>query len=611
VLGNFDLGIVIAYFVIVTGVGLYVSKRAAGSIEEYFLGGRHFPWWILGLVGMATFFDMSGTMYQVSYFYMLGVKGYWVCYQGAIALLLAFLMIFMGKWLTRSRCMTNAELMELRFGHGVQGQTARLFSAISIIIIVIAFIGYFFVGAAKSLPIFLPVGGISPNVLALLFFLIVGAYTVAAGFHGVVYTDIFQAILIFIIIVFITGKAMMVGTPEYFFQHADPEWLTLWPKSWSIDMPTGYEHMQLIGVLIIFWIVANVFQGFGLPFDAWTSQKYYAARDERESSLIACQWIALFSLRFLLMMGMGVLAIGIADKIAEPEQALPAVIMELVPVGIKGMLIAALIAAAMSTVDGFVNSSAAYFVNDIYKQHIKRDATAGHLVWVSYFTTAAILIVGIVIGWNIKTIDSIWGWIVMGLLTGTLPPNIFKWFWWRFNGAGFACGMGSGIVAAIAHKAFFAQATPYTTFSIVMVISTIGTVVGVFLGKPTDMDTLVTFYKKIKPFGFWGPVRQRCEPEFVAEVEKETRRDMRLLAPACIWQVTLFWMMTALVAKKWGSFLGSFVAVAVLSGVLYKHWYRNLRSSATSLDETENRQASERIMAGAETHDETDENTRA
>ena len=71
------------------------------------------------------------------------------------------------------------------------------------------------------------------------------------------------------------------------------------------------------------------------------------------------------------MMGMGVLAVGIADKIAEPELALPTVIMEIVPVGLKGILIAALIAAAMSTVDGFLNSSAAYFVNDIYKQHIK------------------------------------------------------------------------------------------------------------------------------------------------------------------------------------------------------------------------------------------------
>ncbi|MFQ6114704.1 MAG: sodium:solute symporter, partial [bacterium] len=89
-----DLVIVIIYFLIVLGVGTYVSKRATGSIDNYFLGGRAIPWFILGISGMATYIDMSGTMVQVSFFYMLGVKGYWVAYRGAVALFLAFLMIF-------------------------------------------------------------------------------------------------------------------------------------------------------------------------------------------------------------------------------------------------------------------------------------------------------------------------------------------------------------------------------------------------------------------------------------------------------------------------------------------------------------------------------------
>ena len=87
-----------------------------------------------------------------------------------------------------------------------------------------------------------------------------------------------------------------------------------------------------------------------------TSQRYYAAKDARESSLVAFQWITLFSFRFLLMMGLGVLAVGIAGKISEPEMALPAVISHYVPVGVKGLLIAALLAAAMSSVDSIINS---------------------------------------------------------------------------------------------------------------------------------------------------------------------------------------------------------------------------------------------------------------
>lgn len=578
-LAGIDFVIIISYFVLVTGVGLWVSKRASGSIDEYFLGGRHFPWYLLGLVGMATYFDMSGTMFQVSYFYMIGVKGYWICYEGALALFLAFLMIFMGKWLNRSRCMTNSELIHLRFGHGIQGQFARIISAISVIVLVVAFLGYFFVGAVKFLPIYVPIDNMPPNTIALIFFLIVGIYTIAAGFHGVVYTDIFQAVLIFCIIIFITAKAMIIGTPEYFAEFTNPQWRELIPKSWSVDMPAGYDHMTLLGVLILSWIVANVFQGFGLPFDAWTSQKFYAAKNPRESSLIAGQWISLFSLRFLLMMGMGVLAVGIAHKISEPEMALPMVIMELVPAGVKGLLIAALIAAAMSTVDGFLNSSAAYFVNDIYKEYLKPKASTKHLVKISYITTASIMIIGILIGWKVKTIDSIWGWIVMGLITGTLPPNIVKWFWWRFNGAGFAIGMVSGIMAAVMHKIMLSSAPPYATFAFVISMSTIGTIIGTFLGKPADMETLKKFYKTIKPFGFWGPVRDACEPDFVENVRAENRHDLRLLVPACIWQVTLFWMMTAVVVKKWGSFIVSFAIVVSLSVFLYHQWYKKLKNS--------------------------------
>ena len=572
-LGGIDLGIVIVYFLLVLGLGTYVAKKAGGSIDDYFLAGRTFPWFILGLSGMATYIDMSGTMVQVSFFYMLGVKGYWVAYRGAVALFLAFLMIFMAKWLNRSKVMTNAEWMIFRFGPGRDGQLARLLSATSIIVLIVAFIGYFFVGTGKFLAGYVP---LSPEVAALVFFAIVTAYTVTSGFYGVVYTDILQSVLIFGIIGFIAFKAMTVGTAEYYSAFTTTDWRTIIP-SWQMNMPVGYESMRLFGLLILFWIIANIFQGFGLPFDAWTSQRYYAAKNERESALVAAQWIVLFSLRFLLMMGVGILALGIADKISDPELALPAVIDHYVPVVMKGFLLAALIAAGMSTLDSFVNASAAYFVKDIYKAYLKPEAGSKHLIKVSYATTAVIMILGVILGWNIPNINAIWGWMVMGLFTGMLPPNILKWFWWRFNGMGYAFGMAAGVLAAVLQPLAFGGAPEYIIFSFVILISTLGTVLGVFFGKPTEMQVLINFYKTTKPFGFWGPVRQACDSGLVAEVRKENRRDLLLLVPACVWQVTLFWAMTALVVKKWDAFLASFAVVAVLSVVLYKSWYRNLK----------------------------------
>ena len=573
-IGMLDTSIIILYFLFITGVGLYVSKRASGSINEYFLGGRHIPWYILGISGMATFIDMSGTMLQVSFFYMLGVKGYWVAWRGAIALFLAFFMIFMAKWLNRSGAMTNAEWMVFRFGPGKQGKMARLLSAISILLLAIPIVSYFFVGSGKFLSLYLP---FSPEISALIFFIIVMIYTVAAGFYGVVYTDLFQSVLILGVIAFITVKAFMVGTPEYLEKFTTPEWRTLIPTSWSIDMPSGYENMRFLGMLIIFWFISNVFQGFSAPLDGWTSQRYYAAKNERESSLVAFQWITLFSLRFPLMMGLGVLAVGIAGAISDPEMALPAVIDRYVPVGVKGVLLAALIAAAMSSVDSIINSSAAYFVKDIYHAFIRPDADRKHLLRVSYIATICIFIAGIAIGWVLPNINSIWAWIMMGLLTGMMPPNILKWFWWRFNGVGYAAGMGSGLFGAMIAGVFFPEAPEYMTFSFVIGMSTVGTVLGTFLGKSTDMDILVAFYKKTRPFGFWGPVRSRCESGLVEDIRRENRRDLLLLAPACLWQTLLFWMMTAIVVRKWVSFGSSMCAVAVLSWVLYRYWYCNLK----------------------------------
>jgi solute:Na+ symporter, SSS family len=568
-LGGIDYGIIVLYFLIVAGIGVYFTKRAGSGMGEYFLAGRAIPWYILGVSGVATFIDMSGTMLQTSFFSMLGVKGYWVAWRGAVALFLAFLMIFMGKWLYRSGVMTNAEWVEFRFGSGTQGKTARVLNAVATLVLCIPITAYFFIGSGKFLSRYFP---FSPEVSALILFGVMLVYTVSAGFYGVVYTDLFQGLLILFAIVYITIIAFAVGTPEYFAAYTTPGWHAITPP-WHIDMPPGYENMSVFGLLVIFWIVSNLLQGFAVPLDSWTSQRYYAAKDERESSLVAWLWITLFSLRFPLMMGVAVLAVGIAGNIADPEMAFPAVFDHYLPLGVKGLMLAALIAAQMSSICTIVNSPAAYFVNDIYRAYIRPCSTERHLVRVSYLTTIVIVIIGIAIGWMLPNINSIWAWIMMGLITGLIPANIFKWFWWRFNGMGYASGMAGGLIGALASQFFFPGAPEYTTFSFVVTVSIVGCVIGTFIGKPADREVLAHFYRRTRPFGFWGQVRNACEPDFVANVRRENRHDLLLLVPASLWQALLFWMMTCFVVKKWDSFIPTTAAVAILSFVLYRYWY--------------------------------------
>jgi hypothetical protein len=70
-------------------------------------------------------------------------------------------------------------------------------------------------------------------------------------------------------------------------------------------------------------------------------------------------------------------------------------------------------------------------------------------VWAGYFTTFGLLVFAVVVGWQVRNINAIWGWICIALFVGTLPPNIVKWYWWRANGASFAFGTAGGIVAAV------------------------------------------------------------------------------------------------------------------------------------------------------------------
>jgi len=344
-------------------------------------------------------------------------------------------------------------------------------------------------------------------------------------------------------------------------------------------MPAGYENMRFLSLLVIFWMISMLLQGFAQPYDAWTSQRYFAAKDQREGAMIAGTWIFLLSFRFTLMMGLGILALGISDKIKDPELALPAVIEYYMPIGIRGLFVSALLAAGMSTLDAILNSTAAYFVKDIYQQYLKPNASPKHLVKIGHIATIGIMAAGATVGAIAPNINSIWAWICMGLVTGMLPPNIIKWFWWRFNGMGYVFGMVFGMLGAVIHQVAFSNATEYTTFTVVIIVSTLGTILGTFIGKPANRDTLINFYQKTKPFGFWKPIRSVFNNGDLVVVDAQNRRDLWLLIPACLWQLMLFWLMTAFVAKLWQSFFISVAVTVVLSGILYKYWYKNLSTA--------------------------------
>ena len=269
----------------------------------------------------------------------------------------------------------------------------------------------------------------------------------------------------------------------------------------------------------------------------------------------------------------------------DPERILPAVIRDRVPSGWLGVLLVTLIAVSMSTFGSTVNAATAFAVKDLYQRWFRPNAGRRELISASWMTTVVIAGVGYLLSLVFNSINDVWDWIIMSVTTGLFVPSFLRMYWWRMNGWGVAFGMGSGGIAAIAQRIlqqndillFGLEWAPWIKFGFVAVFAFAATIGGCMLTKATPIETLVHFYKKTRPFGFWGPVRKYLTEEQKAYIDGENRRDIASLPFAFMYQVTLFLLPMLFIIHSHDMFykiLPVFIGCII---VLYLLWYRNLR----------------------------------
>tara|TARA_Y100001934_G_C12375307_1_gene788843 strand:+ start:830 stop:2629 length:1800 start_codon:yes stop_codon:yes gene_type:complete len=595
-----DLIIIIVYLLSIVTVGLLMQKKASSTIDSYFLGDRKLPWWVLGASGMASNTDIAGTMINTAFIYALGTKGFFIEIRGGVTLIMAFLMVFMGKWNRRSQVMTQAEWMHFRFGKGTEGDTARIIAAFASIIMTIAMVTYFVIGAGKFVGEFL---GIEPIFASLLMVVLAMIYTVASGLYGVVWTDVFQGIFIFGVIIYISQMAMrMVDLPEEFMISVPmvdgsftaikttlSEWTRITPPN-EMNMPTGstFEIYNLFGIAIMFYLFKVTLEGAS-GAGGYMLQRYFAAQSDREAGLLSLFWTSLLAFRWPLIASFAMLGIhhGLNPEfnvIADPELVLPTVIKHYIPTGVKGLLIAGLMAAAMSTFDSTVNAGAAYWVKDLYQAYLRPDANEKDLMFQSRLASLVIVALALLFSLTISNINEIWGWITMGIGAGMFIPQVVRWYWWRFNGYGYAIGTTFGMIAAVLTKAFGGPLPEYTSFLIASGCSFIGCIFGTYFTKPTDDEVLFDFYKITRPFGFWNRIRHRLPENILVKINEENRRDIIAIFFAVPWQVVLFLTGMMIVLKQWSNVGILFVLLIVLSAGLYWFWFRHLSKEVKVLD---------------------------
>jgi uncharacterized membrane protein len=178
----------------------------------------------------------------------------------------------------------------------------------------------------------------------------------------------------------------------------------------------------------------------------------------------------------------------------------------------------------------------------------------------------------------IRNINEIWGWITSSLGAGLLIPTLARWYWWRMNGYGFAAGTVAGMTAAVLQRIFLPGIPEYSAFIIATVSSLVGMVIATYVSKPTDENVLLEFYKRTRPFGFWGPVRRKISHATMQQINAENRRDIISTFFAVPWQVVLFLTGMAVIFKSWEQFTWLVIILAALSAGLYFNWFRHLSS---------------------------------
>jgi len=584
-----DYLIIIGYLLILIGIGIYLQHRASRSTDSFFLGDRGLPWWALGASGMASNLDVSGTMIIAALVYAMGVQGFFIEIRGGVVLILAFFMIFMGKWNRRAEVMTIAEWMEFRFGKNKQGEAARILAAVAQLTFAIWAISYFIQGAGIFLSQLMD---ISPDLAAILMITLCAFYAALSGLYGVVYTEVFQGALIMVVIIYVVYTVMATITlPETFvvsvpmgdgtfrqITHQLSDWANFIPK-WEMSMPGEYSQYNLIGLATMFYLLRSTIDGM-CGSGGYMIQRFMAAKNEREVGLLSVFWIFLLSFRWPFIMSIAILAISLSAAghvIENPEVVLPTVLMELFPAGIKGLLVAGLLAAAMSTYVAIVNSGAAYWVNDLYQRFLRPDADRKALIFQSRLASVAIVLFGLMSTYMFDSLNDVWGFLTMGFGVGLIVPQFIRWYWWRFNGYGYAGGTFVGMFTAIFVRfSGLVSLTEIEMFFVTALITFIGSIVIALLTQPTDDETLREFYKKTRPFGFWGRIRDNLTDIDMDAVNRENRRDIWSTFIAVPWMLFMGITPMLFVTKQWEYFGYASALLVVLSIFLYFNWYRHL-----------------------------------
>ena len=547
-----DWLVIAGYLLINLAIGMYYRRRAGGNTEEFFISGRTVSWWLAGTSMVATTFAADTPLFVSGVIATQGIAGNWIWWSACLGGMLT--VFFFARYWRRSEILTDVELTEIRYS-GKPAAFLRGFKAIYLGLIMNCLILGWVTNAMISIisvllgPMIregkvlqLAVGGHvllsytlgKPEHTALLICVLIlipftGIYTSIGGLWGVLVTDLFQFILkmgmvivlAWVAVVKIGGmqalrlRLQVVEQAAHATGHQTSNPLAFLPdfhqglssgSLWTLPLLTFLTYLG-----VQWW--SAWYPGAEPGGGGYVAQRMFCARDEK-NSLGATLWfnVAHYALRPWPWIITGLVALAVyspagglhpnAAFAANPQQGYVMVLRDYLPPALRGVMIAAFLAAFMSTLGTQLNWGVSYLVNDLYRRFLARDRSERHYVAIGRFFTIVLVLISGYVASQLTSIGQGWQ-IVLELGIGTGAVYILRWYWWRINAWSEIVAMSvAALVTVLLHRISFSgnDAVVFAKTSLITAgCTTLAWVAATFMTPAEPEEKLLSFYRRVHP----------------------------------------------------------------------------------------------------------------
>jgi SSS family solute:Na+ symporter len=547
-----DWIVIAVYLALNLLISLYYRRRSAGSTEEFFVSGRNVSWWLAGTSMVATTFAADTPLLVTGLVAKNGISGNWLWWSQCLSGMMT--VFFFARYWRRAEILTDVEFVELRYG-GKPAAFLRGFRALYLGALMNCLILGWVIKAMISITTVLLGDAIAqgrvlevaagghvlmrytlgdPAHTALLICVLIlvpftGIYTFIGGLWGVLVTDLFQFILKMSMIIVLAWvavtkiggmtllKIQLSHVNDAVRQSGQPtgsvlSFLPSFHLGWTSDAIWTLPVITLVLYLAMQWW-ASWYPGAEPGGGGYVAQRMFSAKDEK-NSLGATLWfnIAHYALRSWPWIVTGLVAVAVyspigglhpsAEFAAEPEKGYVMVLRDFLPPALRGLMVAAFLAAFMSTVGTQLNWGTSYLINDFYRRFVVRKGSEKHYVLVSKLFIVLLVILSGYTAAHISSIQSAWQ-LLLGMGAGTGGVLLLRWYWWRINAWSEISSMIAAFVVSMSLQWVHFSGNSSVVFAkstmITVVVTSVVWLTTTLLTQPESDERLAKFYRRVQP----------------------------------------------------------------------------------------------------------------